>query len=174
MYTLPLRTALVTATIGAAVVGDHLFERAADDWTRYDHRAVTVAAVTAGDAVRLADGTPVRLLGITDPAPAATPWLGRRVSGRRVTLLLPAVGTRDPAGRLLAYAYADDGSCLNVSLVHDGLAYADRRGTDALAGLIDAAEADARRKGRGLWDDLRFEQMPPWRQAWLRAKAAKR
>ena len=90
-----------------------------------------------------------------------------------MTLLLPVAGVRDADGRLAAYAYAD-GQCVNVQLVHAGLAYADRRTPGPLDGLIDPAEADARRHGRGLWAGLRFDQQPPWRQAWLRDRSAGR
>ena len=158
-------TAALLAT--AMIAADHLRPR--DDWAGYNHRAATVAAVPAGDALQLDDGTRVHLLGICDPAPAATDWLTARLAGRRVTLLLPPVGTRDAAGRLRAYAF-DGAGCLNVELVKAGLAYADRRGPDLLAGLTDPAEADARRHGRGLWAGLTFGQQPPWRQAWLRAR----
>ncbi len=166
----PRRTLIATAAAGllATVLADHLFSHRGDDWSRYDHRTVTVAAVPTGDTLQLDDATRIRLLGIADPIPAAAERLTTAVAGRRVTIMLPLVGTRDADGRLLAYVYADDGTCLNVTLVHDGLAYADRRGADVMAGLIDVAESDARRKHRGLWDGLRFEQMPPWRQAWLR------
>jgi endonuclease YncB( thermonuclease family) len=151
---------------------DHLAGRPGDDWARYNHRSVVVSAAPTGNAIRLHDGTTVRLLGIADPNPDAVPWLTANVVGHHVTLLLPTVGTRDPAGRLLAYAYLDDVTCVNVALAHEGLAYADRRSADVMAGLIDAAEDDARRKKRGLWAGLRFDQMPAWRQAWLRARSA--
>ena len=65
---------------------------------------------------------------------------------------------------------AEGDLCLNAAAVHDGVAYADRRSEDAMSGLLDAAEADARRKSRGLWADLKFDQMPAWRQAWLQAR----
>ncbi len=86
--------------LAALAVVDHRVGRPADDWARYDHRTFTVAAVD-GDGVRLDDGTSVRLLGATDPAPAAAGWLAGHVLGRRVTLLLPTAGVRDPAGRLV-------------------------------------------------------------------------
>ena len=154
----------------AAAVADHVVGRPADDWARYDHRTFTVAAGD-GDGVRLADGTAVRLLGVADPVPAAGDWLADHVVGRPVTLLLPTAGVRD-RGRLVAYVYpADGGESVNVGLVRDGLAYADRRQADVMAGLIDVAENDARRKRRGLWDGLRFDRQPAWRQAWVKARA---
>ncbi len=172
----PRRRAAVLGTVGlvlASIVGDHALGRPADDWARYDHRTFAVAAVD-GDGLRLGDGTAVRLLGTADPVPAAGGWLADHVVGRRVTLLLPTVGVRD-GGRLMAYVYpAEGGECVNVALVRDGLAYADRQQDDVMAGLIDVAENDARRKRRGLWDGLRFDQQPPWRQAWVKARSAGR
>ena len=166
----PAATAAAVVLLGAVAV-DHL--RPHDDRSRYNHRTLTVAAVPAGDTLQLGDGTRVRLLGLCDPAAEAVAHLGGLV-GRRVTLLLPPVGLRDGDGCLRAYAFADDGTCLNVALVKDGLAYADRRTPDAMAGLIDPAENDARRHGRGLWAGLRFDHQPAWRQAWLGARAAAR
>ena len=157
----------VTAALVATAAADHVRPR--DDLARYNHRTVTVVAAPAGDAAELADGTRVRLIGVADPAPAAAAWLAGH---RRLTLLLPAAGTRDGDGAVRAYAFDDDGRCVNVDLVHAGLAYVDRRRADVMAGLLDPAEADARRKRVGLWDGLRFDQQPPWRQAWLAARAA--
>ena len=151
----------------ASVAADHRFGRPSDDWARYDHRTFDVSATTP-DSVRLADGTVVRLLGVADPVPAAAGVLGGL---HRVTLLLPTVGVRDGDRRLAAYVYpADGGECVGVTLVRDGLAYADRRRTDPMSGLFEVAENDARRKGRGLWAGLKFDQMPAWRQAWLRSR----
>jgi hypothetical protein len=158
--------------VAVAAAADHRFGRPADDWSRYDHRTFSAVA-SSGDAIQLDDGTPVHLLGVTDPTSDAAGWLARRVADRPITLLLPTIGTRDAARRLLAYVFSsDDLTCLNVAIVREGMAYADRRGDDAMAGAIDAAETDARRRRRGLWGGLRFEQMPPWRQAWLRSRAA--
>lgn len=163
-------SSMAVAVVAATVAVDHRWCRTGDDWSRYDHRSYRVT-VDAGDQVRLPDGTPVALIGVADPIPAATDWLTRAIAGRPVTLLLPALGTRDASHRLLAHVYLPDNGCLNVAIVHEGLAYADRRGADVFASMINAAEADARRKQRGLWDGLRFEQMPAWRQAWLRRRA---
>lgn len=154
----------------ASIILDHWLGRPSDAWARYDHRTFAVQSVRT-DGVLLDDGTAVRLLGVADPSPAAADWLAGHAVGRRVTLLLPTVGVRDTDGRLVGYVYVAD-DCLNVALVKDGLAYADRRQADPLAGLIDVAETDARRKRRGMWDGLRFDQMPPWRQAWVRLRAA--
>ena len=163
------RPAVIVAALllAASVVADHRFGRPSDDWGRYDHRTFDVSAATT-DSIRLADGTTVRLLGVADPVPAAA---GVLADLHRVTLLLPTVGVRDGDGRLAAYVYpAEGGECVGVTLVRDGLAYADRRRSDPMSGLFDVAESEARRKGRGLWAGLRFDQMPAWRQAWLRSR----
>ena len=138
--------AAVALGLAATVAVDHA--RHGDGRAAYDHRTVTVGAVTAGDAIRLPDGTAVRLLGLCDPDPAAVPYLAGRLAGRPVTLLLPAVGWREADGRVGAYVY-DGPACVNVDLVRAGLARFDRRRPTVLAGLLGPAEADARRHRRG-------------------------
>ena len=162
------RIAVAVAVFAAASVAvAHVGRR--DDRARFDHHSFTVAGVD-GDVLLLDDGTRVALLGVADADPAATAWLAAQLVGRPVTLMLPTAGTRDAGDRLRAYAFDADLACVNVELVRAGLAYAERRTTDAMSGLIDPAETDARRHGRGLWAGLRFDQQPPWRQAWLKAR----
>jgi endonuclease YncB( thermonuclease family) len=67
----------------------------------------------------------------------------------------------------MAYVYLTDGDNLNLDLIHDGEAYADRRTTHSLHSPFEAAENEARNKKRGLWREVTKEQMPAWRQQWM-------
>jgi endonuclease YncB( thermonuclease family) len=157
----------------ASVVFAHI--RSVDDWSRFNHQAFSVVDAISGDQLVVDCGgnhfETVQLLGIVAPTEDAGSPACRQLStlayGHRATLLLAVPQTRDAAGHLLAYVYVD-GTNLGVSLTAAGLVYSDRRQTCIMDGLIDPAEAEARRKKRGMWQDLKFEQMPPWRQAWLR------
>ena len=91
---------------------------------------------------------------------------------RRVLLALPPLSPRAADGTLLAYVYldgddAETATSLNERLVADGRAYADRRTPHPTAKQLEQAEGEARRKGRGLWKDVRDDQQPAWRQQWL-------
>lgn len=151
--------AIAVAAAWAAVDHGRLNGEGGDDWARLDHRAVTVLDGSAGGELRVqpARGSPVavRLVGLYVPAgaePSARRFLaGRAAAGSRVTLLLDGPATRDAAGRVRAYAYAADGTCLNVELVRAGWAKADRREPTPFAGLIGPAEAEARKRKRGVW-----------------------
>ena len=108
--------------------------------------------------VRLADGSTqqiVRLLGVQTPPHID---LQSRLAGKTVTLLLDSPQTRDNQRRLLGYVFSSDRDNLNVDLVRDGLAYADRQQDCQLEPEIRAAQTEARKKGRGLW--ARSEKPP--------------
>ncbi len=151
-----------------------------NDWQAYDRRSFTVEKASAGDRIALAGGTRVRMLG------AAAPEVGKpgedesraytqnRLVGRTVTIRLEPTQTRDADGLLLAYVFLTDGDNVNLDLVKDGHAYADRRVKHTFASAFEQAENDARRKPRGLWVDLRSEDQPAWRRQWLVAYLAKR
>jgi endonuclease YncB( thermonuclease family) len=146
-----------------------------DDWSRFDRRSFTVGRVINGGTIELAlpDGTgaEVRLLGIDAPehgAQAARDELKARAEGKVVALRLEPTETRDGDGRLLAYVYPDDAEDLNLAMVRDGFAYADRRTDHTYRRAFEQAEAEARRRGRGLWRDVTEARMPAWRREWLR------
>ena len=61
----------------------------------------------------------------------------------------------------------------DLDIVRDGQAYADRRFRHTLRPQFELAEGDARKHARGLWKDVKEEQMPPWRQRWLAERASK-
>ncbi len=125
--------------------------------------------------------TVVRLIGIdapemnTDSMLPSEHWADRsrnyviaRTAGRPLVLRLEPTQTRDGVGRLLAYVYVADSDCLNADIVRDGQGYADRRFRHSFRAQFEAAENDARKKQRGLWKDLKDDQMPAWRRDWLR------
>lgn len=158
--------------------------RSTNDWQQFDRQQFLVAKVVDGDTIRIASHegeTKVRLIGVDAPemnyterkppahfAEQATRYLLGRCEGRTVTIRLDQTQTRDRYGRLLAYIYITDAEMLNLALVRDGLAYADRRFKHTYRPQFEMAENDARRRNRGLWRDVRVDQMPAWRQEWLR------
>lgn len=162
-----------------------VFRYAGDDWRNFDKKTFLVTRVADGDTLTvrsLAGGpeTRVRLIGIDAPElnsrsrPGSDHWahearhaLAMRTKGKLVLLRLDDTETRDRYQRLLAYVYLDTSENLNLAMVREGHAYAHRRYPHGLRRSFEQAEADARRKGRGLWQDVTVDQMPSWRREWL-------
>lgn len=177
------------AALAAAV---ERFQGAGDDWTRFDHQSFPVVKVVDGDTIdiRSPDGlteTRVRLIGIDAPeavdpttgkpahwADRSTAYLTARLGVRNVTLRLEPVETRDRYRRLLAYIYLTDGDCINIDMVRNGQAYADRRFMHSWRAQYEQAENEARKKERGLWAGLTELDMPPWRRVWLHERSRDR
>ena len=127
-----------------------------------------VIVVYDGDTVkvRLTDGTDekVRLLGIDSPemddtrdavrfmAITAKRFAFWKLFRTRVTLVSDHF-TRDKYGRLLASCLMSDGSSFNEIILRAGFALRLRRFplNPDLERKLDAAEASARKEGRGLW-----------------------
>jgi endonuclease YncB( thermonuclease family) len=177
---------LVVLALSAVLDRAGVFRYAGDDWRNFDHKTFLVTHVADGDTitVRPAGGgaeTRVRLIGVDAPelhsrdntarpdfwARDAKRYTESRAAGKPVTLRLETTETRDRYRRLLAYVYVSDSDNLNLDLVRDGQAYADRRFPHSMRSQFDRAEIEARKAGRGLWKDVREEQMPPWRRDWL-------
>jgi endonuclease YncB( thermonuclease family) len=131
----------------------------------------TVASVTDGDTLRLADGRRVRLVQVDAPEPRSECW------GEQATEVLaelappgatveverdPALDDRDRFGRLLRYVLRD-GRVLNVTLVEHGAAapyfFRGERGRHA-DDLLEAAR-DARTGRRGLWGACATARLDP-------------
>ncbi len=127
-----------------------------------------IERVTDGDTVvvRIAGRREtVRLLGIDTPETVAARrpvgCFGPQASARTAALLPPGtrvrlerdVEPRDAYGRLLAYLHRlPDGLFVNLSLVADGYADVLRFPPNTThADALEAARADARRRGAGLW-----------------------
>ena len=178
-----LLSVFLIAFVVASSVWSHLQMPA--DPRDLDGKAFAVVRVIDGDSIVIAAGAwggreTVRLRGIDAPelgqngkppmqfADEARQYLTNRVDGKPVTLKFDPPETRDRYGRLLAFVYVGDTDCMNVDLVRDGMAYVDRRFKSFMQSQLDAAEAQARAKQIGLWKGLTTDQMPAWRQAWLK------
>lgn len=175
--------ALVVALL--SILFDRLgaFGHKGDDWGNFHKQAYGVLKVIDGDTILVTkratgDEEKVRLIGVDAPemdtrdhwADRATNYLAARLADRDVTLRLDGTQTRDRYGRLLAYVYVTDTDNLNFDLVRDGQAYADRHHPHGLRLQFETAETEARKKGRGLWKDVRDDQQPEWRQRWLKER----
>lgn len=183
---------LILTFLGALAAAYERFSGGTDDWTRFDHQSFAVSKVVDGDTMDILgpDGlseTRVRLIGIDAPelvdpttnqparfAENSAAYLKARLGVRNVTLRLEPVETRDRYGRLLAYIYLTDSDCINIDLIRNGMAYADRRFMHSWRGQYEQAENEARRKERGLWAGLTELDMPPWRRAWLHERSRDR
>lgn len=167
-----------------SVVVDHtrVFGWSGSEVNRFDHKSAIVTRAIDGDTICVQlpgdsrDQT-VHLLGVDAPDLPASHWSENaakyttaRTVGRTVTLRLDPIGWRNDRGELLAYVFITDADNLNVDMIHDGQAYADRRVQHSLHASFEAAEKEARQKKRGLWKDLSDEQMPQWRRDWLRSR----
>lgn len=117
----------------------------------------------------------VRLRGIDAPEidpPAfwgenAKRYLEARIGKRPIILKFDPPQTHDSDGRLLAFVYVNDTECVNLSLVRDGQAFADRRYDSYLRSQLEQAETQARKKGTGLWKSITDSQQPAWRREWI-------
>ncbi len=153
------------------------------DWTRYDQKTARIIRVVDGDTVDVdlpdqsSMATRIRLLGIDAPEMPGAHFAGRakdyvaaRTRDEVVTIRLDEIETRerDKHGRLLAYVYLPNSECLNESLLRDGMAYAFRSYPHGLSAQFEAAERAARSNRNGLWKDVTVEQMPAWRQEWMK------
>jgi endonuclease YncB( thermonuclease family) len=168
--------ALLIASVLAGRAG--LLGRAGDDWAAFDRKAFEVSDVIDGDTLIVStDGgaskTRVRLVGVDAPdegahwSSEAKQHLLEQALGKRVTLRLEPTQTRAADGSVLAYVHLSDQDSLNLLMVRDGHAYADRRTSHSFQSVFDQEEGEARRKARGLWQAVEESQMPPWRQQWL-------
>jgi len=128
----------------------------------------TVTSVIDGDTVRVklaVGGTEtVRLIGVNSQelddarenvrlmAFLVNRFASSRLYQQKVELL-PGPEARDGYGRLLAFVRLADGELFNVTLVREGYAFAFLKFPfdEALKNELKAAEAEARRAGRGLW-----------------------
>lgn len=155
-----------------------------DDWAIYDKQQFIVTRVIDGDTIDVATHpgaapTRVRLLGVDAPemrsedgkpqywAEEAKRYAAARSGNKAVILKLEPTQTRDRYRRLLAYVHVSDSETLNIALVRDGQAYADRRFRHTMRSMFEQAENAARKKGTGLWKDVEPAQMPGWRQRWF-------
>lgn len=166
---------LLLLVVGAS----YLSHRAsASDASSLDGQSVFVDRVIDGDTLVVRADRSVyrlRLRGIDAPnieppshwCENAKRYLEARVGGKPVVLKFDPPQTHDTDGNLLGFAYVNDGECINLSLVRDGQAYADRRSDCFLRSQLEQAETRARQKQTGLWKAIRDDQQPGWRREWL-------
>ncbi len=139
--------------------------------------------VVDGDTLDIdaADGprstTRIRLWGVDAPERAhngrpamhfsaeATDFARRTLAGRTVHVVLSPKRTRGKYGRLLAYVFQERGGRLfNEVLLETGHAFADLRFNHHYFDRFAVIEKRARAAGRGLWANIRSEQMPEWKR----------
>ena len=95
--------------------------------------------------------------------PEASEFAKRLVLNKRVTVQLePVEGTRGKYHRLLAYIYLSDGRMLNEELIQQGYGYADERFRHMHRRRFLDLQKEAQREHRGLWKEVKPEQMPEW------------
>ena len=150
-----------------------------------DRKVGLVTHVADGDTVEIDFDDPappirVRFLGIDSPeldtrfGEAAKGYTLARCMDKRVTVRLDQLqGTRDKYGRLLAYVYLPNHELLNNSLVRDGHAFAYRPKKCDFSSLFESSEAQARSKKSGMWKTITINDMPDWRQSWMRERGLK-
>jgi endonuclease YncB( thermonuclease family) len=173
---------LMLVLLSAVLDHTSAFGYPGSDQLRFDHRSAIVTRALDGDTVCIRidgedRGTTVHLLGVDAPDLPAGHWSDRaerytsaRTTGRTVILRLDPVGWRNDRGELLAYVFITDADNLNLDVIRDGQAYADRRTRHSLHAPFEAAEKEARQKQRGLWKQLTDDQQPQWRREWLRSR----
>lgn len=66
---------------------------------------------------------------------------------------------KDRYGRLLRYAYLEDGTFFNLKIFHYGYAYAYTKYPVIYMHVFLDAQSEARENSRGLWSDINFEEM---------------
>ena len=117
-----------------------------------------ITRVIDGDTVVLGSGERVRYIGVDTPEMEPLEPFGKQameanrqlVEGKTVRLEKDASET-DRYGRLLRYVWVDN-TMVNLELVRRGLAEAKAYPPDTrYQALLDAAEAEAKLLGRGMW-----------------------
>lgn len=153
------------------------------DFEKYNDKTFAVVNVVDGDTIDIdvPDGkyehTRIRLWGIDTPetkkpdtppayfGPEAAEFTKKLSYKKKVVIYLDEDNsTRDKYDRLLAYVKLPDGRFLNEVLLSEGFAYADWRFHHSLYHKYKQLEAAARRQKKGLWANVKPEQMPQWRQ----------
>ncbi len=126
----------------------------------------TVTLVCDGDTIVLDSGEKVRYLGIDapetghggDPSECYAQKSRKTniaiVLGKRITVRY-GIEKRDRYGRLLAWVFLPDGTCVNFEMVRSGSAWVYRKGENAdlelLPGLLEA-QREAILNRSGLWE----------------------
>ena len=153
------------------------------DIRKYDGRQFTVVKVVDGDTldIDIPDGTyshtRIRLWGVDTPetkdprrgvmyyGPEASEFATQKALGKQVVIFLDKErNTRDKYHRLLAYIQLPDKTYLNEVLLSEGFAYADLRFKHNFYNKYKQLESLARSQKKGLWANVREDQLPEWLQ----------
>ncbi|MCK4850098.1 MAG: thermonuclease family protein [Phycisphaerae bacterium] len=162
-----------------ALIGRDRQSLQSGDFRRYNNKQFQVHQVIDGDTIDLdsPDGdklyTRVRLWGVDTPetkAPGkplgyfgreATAFTEEMVAGRTVIIEIDGEKTRGKFGRLLGFVYTAEGKMLNEELLRSGHAYADGRWRHRFYFRFGQIEKQARKNKRGLWLNVKAQDMPP-------------
>ena len=154
----------------------------AADIRKYHAKTFTVIYVVDGDTldIDIPDGkydkTRIRLWGVDTPetksekygvmyfGPQASEFTTKVALGKKVTVYLDSARTRGKYGRLLAYVKLADGEFLNEVLITEGYGYSDLRFSHSFYNKYKQLQASARRNKKGLWKEVRQDQLPEWLQ----------
>jgi len=141
-----------------------------------------ITKVNDGDTFEIETGERVRLLGIDTPekwesdklnrdsertgkdkevlqklGTLASEYTENMLLNKKVILKADSTNTdTDRYGRLLRYAYLEDGSLFNLKIIQDGYAYAYTKYPVIYLEEFLQAQKDARENKRGLWGDENF------------------
>ena len=162
-----------------ALIGRDRQSPQSGDFHRYNNKQFQVYRVIDGDTIDLdtpdanQSYTRVRLWGVDTPetkapgkpvgyfGPEATAFTEKMVASRTVTIELDPEKVRGKFGRLLGFVYTPEGKMLNEELLRSGHAYADGRWRHRFYFRFGQIENQARKNKRGLWLNVKAQDMPP-------------
>jgi len=151
----------------------------------YSQETYLVTKVYDGDTFQIDTGEKVRLLGIDTPekwesgkldkdsersgkdkelikalGKLASDYAENILFNQQVILIADSTNSdKDRYGRLLRYAYLQDGTLFNLKIIQDGYAYAYTKYPVIYIQEFIEAQREARENSRGLWGDINFEEM---------------
>lgn len=144
-----------------------------------------VTKVNDGDTFEIETGDRVRLLGIDTPekwesgkldkdsersgkdketikklGALASEYTENTLLNKKVILISDSTNSdKDRYGRLLRYAYLEDGTFFNLKIIQDGYAYAYTKYPIIFQNEFLEAQRQARENSLGLWGNIDFEEM---------------
>lgn len=158
-------------------------QAAANDFEKYHGKTFKVTNVVDGDTIDIdvPDGdfghTRIRLWGIDTPeskspktgvmyfGPEAAEFTRTLALGRNVRIYLDQGNrTRGYYGRVLGYVQLPDKTFLNELLIAEGYAYADLRFKHSHYNRYKQLDSAARGQRKGLWAEVKRDQLPQWLQ----------
>lgn len=158
-------------------------QAAANDFEKYHGKTFKVTNVVDGDTIDIdvPDGdfghTRIRLWGIDTPeskspktgvmyfGPEAAEFTRTLALGRNVRIYLDQGNrTRGYYGRVLGYVQLPGKTFLNELLIAEGYAYADLRFKHSHYNRYKQLDSAARGQRKGLWAEVRRDQLPQWLQ----------